>query len=110
MSSIAAYAVLFRGRRGSAVVSMRGRPKRRTAQEKRRRVAVRRNVGIGLGSELGLRLRGGEGGTGDGLQRSGKRGGRKAKIITQAERPTPSPTKEPSCARPGKPPKLRTRN
>ena len=41
--------------------------------------------------------------------RSGNSGGRKAKIITQAESATPSPTSEPNCAKPGSPPKFSTR-
>src|SRR5689334_13704068 len=42
------------------------------------------------------------------LRRSGKSGGKNAKIITQAESATPIATSEPSCARPGRPPKLST--
>ena len=44
-----------------------------------------------------------------GFIRCGNSGGRKAKIITQAESATPMPTSEPSWARPGKPPKFKTR-
>src|SRR5437879_1415372 len=93
---------------------MGGRPKSKTVKEKRRRAAVMRKtrleeVGLGGGGlRLGLRL--GGGGRGLWVQRSGKSGGKKAKIMTQAERPTPRPTSEPSWARPGKPPKFRTRN
>src|SRR5580692_5288345 len=41
--------------------------------------------------------------------RSGNSGGKKAMIMTRAERATPRPTSEPSWARPGNPPKLSTR-
>jgi hypothetical protein len=41
---------------------------------------------------------------------SGNSGGRNAKIITQAESATPSPTSDPNWASPGNPPKFRTKN
>src|SRR5258706_5562324 len=89
---------------------MGGSPKINTATEKRMMVAVLAKVIL-----MRPGCTGGGGATTVGetdkslaFLRSGKSGGKNAKIMTQAESATPMPTREPSCAKPGKPPKFRT--
>src|SRR5258705_2013319 len=89
---------------------MGGSPKINTAREKRITAAVMAKMilmrmgytGGGVGATAGV--------TGGplGFLRSGKSGGKNAKIMTHAESATPIPTRDPSCAKPGNPPRFKT--
>src|SRR5207249_9484031 len=100
-------------RNALAVASIVGRPKSNVASEIKIKMAVTaktRFARTGSSGSTAFDSLHESATVGLGYLRCGKSGGKKAKIITSADRPTPTLTSEPSCARPGKPPKFKTRN